>query len=122
MGATNVVGICGSEAKCKYLTEDLGFNAAVNYKTENVAASLKKACPGGVDTYFDNVGGNISNDVIRLMKQDSHVVVCGQISAYNKEAEDLPKEIHEILKSRNVTRGHFYMLSYEGKYILLSIN
>eukprot|EP00795_Rhopilema_esculentum_P016325 gene16325-7714_t len=73
-GATNVVGICGSEAKCRYLTEDLGFNAAVNYKTENVAASLKKACPGGVDTYFDNVGGNISNDVIRLMNEDSHIV------------------------------------------------
>ena len=117
MGATNIVGICGSEAKCKYLTEALGFNAAVNYKTENVAASLKKACPGGVDTYFDNVGGHISNDVIRLMNQDSHVVVCGQISTYNKKSAGLPKEIQEILISRNVARGNFVVLNYKGENI-----
>ncbi|XP_065056648.1 prostaglandin reductase 2-like [Rhopilema esculentum] len=116
MGATNVVGICGSEAKCKYLTEDLGFNATVNYKTENVAASLKKACPGGVDTYFDNVGGDISNDVIRLMNQDSHVVVCGQISTYNKKSAGLPKEIEEILISRNVARGNFVVLNYKAEW------
>ncbi|XP_065056643.1 prostaglandin reductase 2-like [Rhopilema esculentum] len=118
-GATNVVGICGSEAKCRYLTEDLGFNAAVNYKTENVAASLKKACPGGVDTYFDNVGGNISNDVIRLMNEDSHIVLCGQISTYNKELEyppPIPAEIREILKSRKITRERFLVLNHSAEW------
>ena len=117
MGATNVVGICGSEAKCRYLTEDLGFNAAVNYKTENVAASLKKACPGGVDTYFDNVGGDISNDVIKLMNEDSGIVLCGQISTYNKQLEyppPIPAEIREILKSRKITRERFLVLNYSG--------
>lgn len=59
-----VVGICGSDEKCRALVEDLGFSAAVNYRQEDVPAKLKECCPDGIDVYFDNVGGAISDTVI----------------------------------------------------------
>lgn len=63
-GCVRVVGTCGSDEKCKVLVDDLGFTAAVNYRREDVAARLKECCPDGVDVYFDNVGGAISDTVI----------------------------------------------------------
>lgn len=59
-----MVGICGSDEKCTVLVEDLGFSAAINYKLEDVPAKLKDCCPDGIDVYFDNVGGAISDAVI----------------------------------------------------------
>lgn len=59
-----VVGLCGSVEKCKTLVEDLGFSAAINYKLDDVAAKLSECCPDGIDVYFDNVGGTISDTVI----------------------------------------------------------
>jgi len=64
MGAGHVVGVCGSDMKCKYLKEQCGFNATVNYKTENVTEKLKQLCPNGIHSYFDNVGGKLSETVI----------------------------------------------------------
>lgn len=63
-GCVRVVGICGSQEKCKALVEELGFSAAINYRQEDVAGRLKDCCPDGVDVYFDNVGGAISDTVI----------------------------------------------------------
>lgn len=65
-----MVGICGSDEKCKTLKEDLGFSAAVNYRREDVAVRLKESCPDGVDVYFDNVGGPISDAVISQVLQE----------------------------------------------------
>lgn len=59
-----VVGICGSEEKCKALVKDLGFSAAINYRQEDVPTRLRECCPDGVDVYFDNVGGVTSDTVI----------------------------------------------------------
>ncbi|XP_011690434.1 PREDICTED: prostaglandin reductase 1-like [Wasmannia auropunctata] len=86
-----VIGICGSDEKCKWLTEELGFDSAINYKTMPVAASLRKAAPQGVDCYFDNVGGDISSDVMYQMKLFGRVSVCGSISSYNANSSSLPK-------------------------------
>ncbi|CAH1263642.1 PTGR2 [Branchiostoma lanceolatum] len=118
-GATHVVGICGSEEKCRLLREELGFDHAVNYRTDNVADRLKKCCPQGIDTYFDNVGGEISETVIKQMNEGSHVILCGQISEYNKDVPyppPIPQVVTDILKDRNITRERFLLLNYQDKF------
>ncbi|XP_050315135.1 prostaglandin reductase 1-like [Anthonomus grandis grandis] len=84
-----VVGIAGSDQKGKWLTEELGFDSFINYKTDNVEEALKKAAPKGVDCYFDNVGGEISTIVMNQMNDFGRVSVCGAISYYNEK--EIPK-------------------------------
>uniref|UniRef100_A0A670XZE1 15-oxoprostaglandin 13-reductase n=1 Tax=Pseudonaja textilis TaxID=8673 RepID=A0A670XZE1_PSETE len=118
-GCSKVVGICGTDEKCNVLVSEMGFDAAINYKKENVAQQLHKYCPNGVDVYFDNVGGDISDTVIRQMNSNSHIILCGQISQYNKDMQyppPLPPEVEEIRKSRNITRERFLVLNYMEKY------
>ena len=84
-----VVAVAGSDEKNEYLTNDLGVDAAVNYKTAgDLRQSLKDACPEGVDVYFDNVGGPISDSVLTLINHGARIVICGQISLYNLEWSD----------------------------------
>ncbi|XP_014481395.1 PREDICTED: prostaglandin reductase 1-like [Dinoponera quadriceps] len=90
MGLT-VIGICGSDEKCKWLTDKLGFDFAINYKTMPIAESLRKAAPQGVDCYFDNVGGDISNAVLYQMRLFGRVAVCGSISSYDADITSLPQ-------------------------------
>jgi NADPH-dependent curcumin reductase CurA len=78
-----VVGIAGTDEKCRWLTEDLGFDAAVNYKKTVLRAGLRRACPGGIDVYFDNVGGSTLETVLALINRRARIVVCGLISQYN---------------------------------------
>jgi NADPH:quinone reductase len=79
-----VVGIAGSDKKTMYLIDELGFDAAINYKTiPHLRKALKEACPNGVDVYFDNVGGDISDAVISLINNHARIPLCGQISLYN---------------------------------------
>ncbi len=78
-----VVGIAGGSEKCKFLVDELGFDAAIDYKNENVKKALKQACPDGVDVYFDNVGGDILDDVLTQINLHARIVICGAISQYN---------------------------------------
>ncbi|QDL52806.1 NADP-dependent oxidoreductase [Rhodoferax aquaticus] len=78
-----VVGIAGGADKCRYLVEELGFDAAIDYKTENVAEALKTHCPDGVNVYFDNVGGDILDAVLTRLARGARIVICGAISQYN---------------------------------------
>lgn len=78
-----VVGIAGGEAKCKFLIDELGFDAAIDYKNENVKKALKQACPKGIDVFFDNVGGDILDDVLTRINFKARIVICGAISQYN---------------------------------------
>ncbi len=78
-----VVGIAGSDAKCAWLTDDLGFDAAINYKSENVARKLHKHCPDGIDVIFENVGGEILDAELVWINNSARVVICGLISGYN---------------------------------------
>lgn len=86
-----VIGIAGSEEKCKWLVDELGFDFAINYKKDNVNTALRKAAPKGIDCYFDNVGGDISSIVIYQMKPFGRVSICGSISSYNSDSASLPK-------------------------------
>ncbi|CAH3035387.1 unnamed protein product [Pocillopora meandrina] len=118
-GCGVVVGICGTDEKCCFLTEEMGFDVAINYKTtENISEHLKMKCPAGIDVYFDNVGGEISDEVIRCMNKDSHIVLCGQISVYNKDVPyppPLPQDIQDILQTRKIKRDRFLVLNYMEK-------
>jgi NADPH-dependent curcumin reductase len=77
------VGIAGGAAKCRYLVDELGFDAAVDYKAEDVRKSLRGHCPDGVNVYFDNVGGDILDMVLAQLARRARVVICGAISQYN---------------------------------------
>jgi hypothetical protein len=77
------VGIAGGQRKCEYVTRELGFDTCVDYKAANVAEALRRACPAGVDVYFDNVGGEIFDTLLTQMNLFSRVVVCGLIAEYN---------------------------------------
>ncbi len=86
------VGIAGTEAKCHHLTQDLGFDAAINYRADDLSTALKRACPDGVDVYFDNVGGRILDMVLQHLRMYARVVLCGFISQYNlEEPEVVPR-------------------------------
>ncbi|MGI9543459.1 MAG: NADP-dependent oxidoreductase [Cyclobacteriaceae bacterium] len=78
-----VVGLAGTDEKCKWLTEDLGFDAAINYKTDNVKEKLKEYCPDGIDVYFENVGGPVLQTIYDRMNLHGRIAVCGLISEYN---------------------------------------
>jgi NADPH-dependent curcumin reductase CurA len=93
------VGIAGADDKIRYLVEDLGFDAAFNYKTSSdYQAKLNELCPSGIDCYFDNVGGAISDAVFTLVNTFGRVSVCGQISLYNQQhIEPGPRLLGQIL-------------------------
>lgn len=80
-----VVGIAGSDEKCQWLKNDLGFDATINYKTENVAKRLADLCPKGIDIYFDNVGGEILDAVLGQINKRARISLCGLITGYNAE-------------------------------------
>lgn len=114
-GCSTVVGICGSEEKCRALVEELGFTAAINYRHDDVAARLRECCPRGVDVYFDNVGGDISDTVISQMTQGGDVVLCGQISQYNRDVPyppPLTEHTQDTLLKKGIRRDRFIVLSY----------
>ncbi|KIF82380.1 NADP-dependent oxidoreductase [Noviherbaspirillum autotrophicum] len=78
-----VVGIAGGKDKCDFVVNELGFDACIDYKNESVREGLKKHCPNGVDVYFDNVGGDILDDVLARLAMKARIVICGAISQYN---------------------------------------
>jgi NADPH:quinone reductase len=112
-----VVGIAGSDRKTKYLIDELGFDAALNYKTaSNLRDALKKACPAGVDIFFDNVGGDISDAVISLINKNARIPLCGQISLYNTAQIPMgPRLQPRLLTFRALMKG-FIIHDYADRF------
>ena len=100
------VGIAGGPDKCRYVTDELGFDACVDYKGGNLAADLKAAAPKGIDVYFENVGGEILDTVLLQMNLFGRIPVCGLISAYNATSvPEGPKNLRAVLTQRLRMQG-----------------
>ena len=107
-----VVGIAGSDEKCAWLIDELGFDAAINYKTENVAAAIRTACPDGVDVFFDNVGGDILEAAIANIALRGRIVLCGAIAQYNDEVpRPGPSNLSLLISMRGRMEG-FIILDF----------
>lgn len=110
------VGLAGTDEKCRWITEELGFDAAINYRTEDVPAALKNACPDGIDVYFDNVGGSILDACLKQMNLNGRVPTCGLISQYNATGEvPGPVNYPMILMQRLKVQG-FIVLDFASRY------
>jgi NADPH-dependent curcumin reductase CurA len=111
-----VIGIAGTPEKCRWITQGLGFDAAINYKEESPYRRLRELCPEGIDIYFDNVGGTLLEDVLNVLRSKARVVVCGMLSCYNDVAGTLslpagPNNLLNLMMRRARMEG-FVCLDY----------
>lgn len=111
-----VVGIAGGRDKCDYITKELGFDAAIDYKSEDVKNALREHCPKGVDVYFDNVGGEILDAVLTQLARGARIVICGAISQYNNtEGVNGPRNYLSLLVNRARMQG-MVVFDYADRY------
>ena len=112
-----VVGIAGSDDKTKYVINELGFDTAINYKkASDLRKSLKEACPNGVDIYFDNVGGAISDAVLSLINNNARIPLCGQISLYNERHLPMGPRIQSLLLTHSALMKGFIVRNYADRF------
>ncbi|HEY9576788.1 MAG TPA: NADP-dependent oxidoreductase [Pseudobacillus sp.] len=114
IAGARVVGIAGSDEKVQ-LVKQLGADQVINYQTEDVDSALAEACPNGVDVYFDNVGGDISDAVYPLLNKFARIVQCGAISSYNKKEDQGPRIQQYLIKSSALMKG-FTVGDYRERY------
>jgi NADPH-dependent curcumin reductase CurA len=106
-----VIGIAGSAEKCAWLTDELGFDGAIDYKGEDVAKRLRELCPKGLDVFFDNVGGEILEAALGNLAWHARVVLCGAISNYNADVPHGPRNYMNLLVRRSRMEG-FVVFDY----------
>src|SRR5699024_576697 len=111
-----VVGIAGSPEKIRFLKEELGFDAVINYKTDDVKQALKEACHDGVDIYFDNVGGEISDHVVRRINKYARIIICGQIALYNLDKPDEGPRVQTNLLINSALMKGFIVSDYQDRF------
>jgi NADPH-dependent curcumin reductase CurA len=111
-----VIGIAGGGEKCRWITEELGFDAAIDYRAENVAAALRTNVPDGLDVYFDNVGGEILDAALTRLARGARIVICGAISQYNaSEGMRGPANYMSLLVNRASMTG-MVVFDFAGRY------
>jgi len=108
------IGIAGGPEKCAYL-RSIGFDAAIDYKHEDLKAALKQHCPKGVDVYFDNVGGDILDAVLTQLAMHARIVICGAISQYNEAKMKGPSNYMSLLVNRASMKG-MVVFDYASRY------
>jgi NADPH-dependent curcumin reductase CurA len=110
-----VIGIAGGGDKCRYVVEELGFDAAIDYKHDDVRAKLREYAPKGIDIYFDNVGGEILDHALGQLRRGARVVICGAISQYNSAALVGPKNYLSLLVNSARMEG-FVVFNFAARY------
>jgi NADPH-dependent curcumin reductase len=115
MGDCRAVGIAGGPKKCDYVVNELGLDACVDYKDQNFERALKQGCAGGIDVYFDNVGGPVLDVVLPLMNVASRLVVCGTIADYNADEPYAVRNWRSILVKRIHVQG-IIVLDWSDRY------
>ena len=111
-----VVGIAGSEEKCRFVVEELGFDACINHRTDDLKAALKEHCPNRVDVYFDNVGGPVLDAVLGALAMGGRVALCGAISVYNESGRPAgPANYINLIARRGRMQG-FIALDWVDRY------
>jgi NADPH-dependent curcumin reductase CurA len=110
------VGIAGGEKKCSYVVKELGFDACIDYKHENVNEALRRNCPKGVDVYFDNVGGEILDAVLTVINRGARVVICGAISQYNNTTGIKGPSNYLSLLVNSARMEGFVVFNYLSRY------
>lgn len=108
-----VVGIAGGPEKCRYVVEELGFDACIDYKAGNLDADLAAACPNGIDVYFENVGGEVAKAVAKLINPGARVPICGYVSAYNAEDQSKVETPFHIFGALDPKPEHRFFLVTE---------
>ncbi|MGE0701905.1 MAG: zinc-binding dehydrogenase, partial [Hyphomicrobiaceae bacterium] len=112
LSGCRVVGIAGGAKKCAFVTDELGLDAAVDYKAPGFEAALAAACPAGIDVYFDNVGGPVTDAVIPLLNFWARVPLCGSISAYNAEKPEMGPRLLWPMVGRRVRMQGFIVSDF----------
>ncbi len=110
------VGIAGSDAKCAYVVDELGFDAAINYKRETVGEALAETCPDGIDVYFDNVGGPTVDAVLKHINVGARISVCGAISEYNRTEPELGPRAGMRLLTKQARMEGFLMSQFADRH------
>ena len=106
MMGCRVIGTAGTDQKVNYVVEELGFDGAINYKTQNVESEIHKLCPDGIDIYFDNVGGEVTDSVMNNLSMYARIIICGQISQYNSVGETQgPRNLWALIRTRSKIQG-----------------
>ena len=106
MAGCRVVGTAGTQEKIDYIVLELGFDAGINYRTEDVRARLEAECMDGIDVYFDNVGGFVTDAVMELLAYRARIAICGQMSQYNLETPDNgPRNLRSLLTKQATMEG-----------------
>lgn len=111
-----VIGIAGGEDKCRYITEELGFDGAIDYKSESLHPAVRSLCPQGIDVYFDNVGGETLDVALAHLRLNARVVICGAISQYNNTSPIKGPENYLSLLINRATMQGFIVFDFASNY------
>ena len=117
LGAGRVVGFAGSDDKCRWLTEDVGYDVAINYRAGDVDQALAEACPDGIDVYFDNVGGDLLEPVLNHINYGARIPFCGAVADYTAEDGTGPRNLFRLVANCAKLEGfmtHYWMEDYEA--------
>ena len=112
-----VIGIAGSDEKCREVVDSLGFDGCINYKNGNLLKDLKEMCPKGISLYFDNVGGHILEAVLVRMQNGGRIVCCGAISQYESSSPTGPRNVPGFIITKRLKMEGFIVMDFQEKHL-----